>query len=262
MNNFTKYTFTIILVWLSFNAFAQSNKFVIQTNFVKKIKVIDKAANTNYLVPEFRQSSGGYLISCKDPKMTYLSPTNDMDTVKVKVLWLDKEISSEWVVIDGSLSLEDIVEKHQSNIIWEQIKNSWSSITSFFTFARNGLVEQERGAFLKSTDEGLYFTQPDSLEIARIEDLAIDWKTSEKINRIELVNPETEQVIAFEKNYQLHYFDYHVLNKKTQKKIKKGYFYQLRIATKDTASNTNYYRYNFYLYNKKELKQLNKFLSK
>jgi len=115
MNNFTKYTFTIILIWLSFNAFAQSNKFVIQTNFVKKIKVIDKAANTNYF-----------------------------------------------------------------NIIWEQIKNSWASITSFFTFARNGLVEQERGAFLKSTDVGLYFTQPDSLEIARIEDLAIDWKTSEK----------------------------------------------------------------------------------
>ncbi len=253
-------SFKAILFWLLFfsvgNLTAQTQKFAIQTNSVGNLMIEDKTTGKYYPVPEFRQSSGGYLVDTKNASQTYIHNTAQT-SLKIRILSLNENKSSKWIEIaaDQKVNLHNSINNNNDNSWWDTSKNLWSSITSFFSDSRNGSAKQGKEASLKTGRPYVVFKQGEHLDICQLADLNYEWTTNKTIDKVVLKSTSGEKIWC-QKNYKDTSFNIAKLSKRKKRKLKRGQTYHFQVHLKDGSLE---YR-EFYYYTMEEYEQLKNFV--
>jgi len=161
MQKIIKTLLLTICLLSSISLFSKEQKFAIQTDVISKLMIDDQEKQKKYSIPVFLQSSGGYLVACKDASKAYLYTTGEK--ISVKVLWINSERRSQWIEI-------------------------------FFSEAISGVAEKGKDATLHNSRKLMVFDQNVITGVAHLNHLKISWTSQEPIESISLLDANDENI--------------------------------------------------------------------
>jgi len=244
-----KYLSVILLLFIFMqNGFTQ-NKFVIQTDQSQQLRLRDAAKDSTYNIPEYRKSSGGYLLDC--------------DPINFQLLWLGKDISTNPISIKNGeeISLQKCFDEYEKNYFIAQVESIYQKICYFFNTARYGVVTKGENAYLKTSDENATvefkifeanFLKPNTFRI--------DWDNTKPVCKVEIVNKKSGEQIFKQKKPKKKSIDFDQLSSKAQSKLLPGEEYTLRVYTKKGFFKHHENAMNFYILNEEELEIFESFI--
>jgi len=194
MQKIIKTLLLTICLLSSISLFSKEQKFAIQTDVISKLMIDDQEKQKKYSIPVFLQSSGGYLVACKDASKAYLYTTGEK--ISVKVLWINSERRSQWIEINPNekISLEDCILKYGENHLWEKTQEILARITDFFSEAISGVAEKGKDATLHNSRKLMVFDQNVITGVAHLNHLKISWTSQEPIESISLLDANDENI--------------------------------------------------------------------
>lgn len=253
----------LVLIFCSFiidDIDGQNIKYIVQSDQVKQIKIYDAVENVRYILPTFKKTGGGFLLEITDPSQAYII-TEANESLKLKLYSIAQNQQTEWFEIgkDELISIERCTNKYKEKLEWTMSGMS-ERITQFFNLGKNGLVLEGDNAVMHSSSKWISFSVPGLPEFISPNSLFFKWETIHPVGEIKIVDVKSNKTLLVEKNPQ---FQILTNDKPTKKrKFKKGRFYKFTFTP--TENNMEYGPKSIvaYFYSKKEIEQINSFISK
>lgn len=230
-------------------------KYVIQTDFVDFLSIEDQAKNEIYEVPAYIKSSGGFLVSCSDPKQASVYNNSQGKNIYFKVFSIGQDKSTEIVKLlpGDKISFEILFEEYVENYVWTSISDMYERMSKFINEARYGTVTKGKAAYLQGSNSRFEFLQIEP-NFTRKQDLRLSWVTEDPIKAIVFLQNDIKLFKHKMKGENI--LSYNILSKRAKNKLQTGQKYTIKLLLKDKSVHTN----KFYIMSSLELETFDSFI--
>ncbi len=236
------------------------HKFVIQTDYASSITIEDNDLDSTYLVPEFRKSSGGFLIECTNLDQTYLQNSSNRK-VLFKLLWIDEGRSCKTIELNvgDRVSIAECIDKYQEDFVWTSLTNIYNRISVFINQARYGVVKKGKGAFLQGGKKEFYFLMEEAAFVDPTT-IQLEWGGEELAKRICIHEKGSNKRLLKMSVSDKTTLRFNEFSSNSKSKFQAGKDYILEVQTKTKAGKKHIHQTTFSIFSKKEYEKINQFI--